>query len=560
MKNNIIKKITSVITLMMMVSCMFTSAYAASSSVDAYVDYAENNVVAKFSCNVPYVTDINFYLIDAKDKFTSRSDAYAAATVVEAVPGEVVECKINIGSGLEDKEYKVYAVAGGHLAGENYAYSGKFRIISETNRVSLLNEINSAAQSEIASKIYALKNELQLLESTLPSWKGEYLYAIKVDDYNGEFANLKDVQSAWKVADVLKEINDASAESIAQKTENNKNLLGVDTSNAYYKLYNEDVCDLLSKDTDSFSIVSFAKRFNRSIAVAAVHNVSADGLDKVFTTYSDVLGIKDYITRYKNISPSAFARRFDGFTAQNTTDVKDKFIAELEYLEGSEQPGTGSGGNIIGGNGTGNGNVSVSGGSSGGSSGGGFGGGVTPVIPQSKFADISSSHWAYADITALVDKGVLSGYADGTFKADASITREEFAKIVVVAFGLADNGNEFYGYSDVESDFWASSYIRIATVNGIINGTGNGNFGTGEKITRQDAAVMIMRAAKATGISFDGQGSKFNDGSEISDYAKEAVNALSGAGVINGFADGTFKPNDALTRAQTAKIVYSVIK
>ena len=260
--------------------------------------------------------------------------------------------------------------------------------------------------------------------------------------------------------------------------------------------------------------------------------------------------------RYKNISPSAFARRFDGFTAQNVTEIKDKFVSVLEYLEGSEQPGTGSGGNIIGGNGTGSGNVSVSGGSSGSSSGGGFSGGVTPVVPQSKFADVSSSHWAYADITALVDKGVLSGYADGTFKGDASITREEFAKIVVVAFGLTDNGNDFGGYSDVKSDFWANSYIKIASVNGI----GNGKFGTGEKITRQDAAVMIMRAAKATGIALNGQGSEFNDGSKISDYAKEAVNALSGAGVINGFADGTFKPNDALTRSQTAKIVYSVIK
>ena len=222
MKNNIIKKIISVVlTLMMMVSCMFTSVYAASPSVDVYVDYAENNIVAKFSCNVPYVTDINFYLIDADDKFTSRSDAYAAETVTEAVPGEVVECKINIGSGLEDKQYKIYAVAGGHLANDNYAYSTKFRIIDETNRAQLINEINNASQSEIASKVFALKGELQLAETTLPSWKGEYLYNIKVDDYNGEFANLKDVQDAWKVADVLKDINDASAQTVAQKIESN---------------------------------------------------------------------------------------------------------------------------------------------------------------------------------------------------------------------------------------------------------------------------------------------------------------------------------------------------
>jgi len=562
MKNsNVIKKIISVVLILMMfASCMFTSVYAASPSVDAYVDYAENNIVAKFSCNVPYVTDINFYLIDADAKFTSRSDAYATATVAEAVPGEVVECKINIGSGLEDKQYKIYAVAGGHLAKENYAYSGNFRIIDQTNRILLVNDINGASQSEITSKVFALKSELQLSESTIPSWKNEYLYTVKVDDYNGNFANLKDVQAAWDVADVLKDINDASAKDVAQKIENNKSLLGVDTKNEYYTLYNEDVCDLFSKDTDNYSIASFVIRFNKAIAVAAVNNVEADGLDTVFTTYSDVLGIKDYMTRYKNLSASAFARRFDGFTAQNTKEIKDKFVSVLEFLEGSEQPGTGSGGNIIGGNGTGSGNVSVSGGSSGGSSGGGFGGSVTPVIPQSRFADVSSSHWAYGDIIALVDKGVLSGYADGTFKADASITREEFAKIVVVAFGLKDNDNAFEGYKDVKSDFWANSYIKIATVNGIINGIGNGKFGAGEKITRQDAAVMIMRAAKATGISLDGQGSQFNDGSIISDYAKEAVNTLSGAGVINGFADGTFKPNDPLTRAQTAKIVYSVIK
>ena len=77
MKNsNIIKKIISVVlTLMMMVSCMFTSVYAASPLVYAYVDYAENNIVVKLDCNVPYETDINFYLIDADAIFTSRSDA-----------------------------------------------------------------------------------------------------------------------------------------------------------------------------------------------------------------------------------------------------------------------------------------------------------------------------------------------------------------------------------------------------------------------------------------------------------------------------------------------------
>ena len=75
-----------------------------------------------------------------------------------------------------------------------------------------------------------------------------------------------------------------------------------------------------------------------------------------------------------------------------------------------------------------------------------------------------------------------------------------------------------------------------------------------------EAAVMIWRAAKAKGISL-GEGSEgaFADQSKIAEYAKASVGALSGAKIINGFEDGSFRPDNSITRAETAKIVYSVI-
>ena len=104
--------------------------------------------------------------------------------------------------------------------------------------------------------------------------------------------------------------------------------------------------------------------------------------------------------------------------------------------------------------------------------------------------------------------------------------------------------------------FWRYNGV----VNGVVNGIGNNKFGVGQKISRQDAAVMIQRAAKAKGITLGGEGNlSFKDAKDIADYAKASVSELSNAKIINGFTDGTFKPNNSITRAETAKIVYSVI-
>ena len=84
-------------------------------------------------------------------------------------------------------------------------------------------------------------------------------------------------------------------------------------------------------------------------------------------------------------------------------------------------------------------------------------------------------------------------------------------------------------------------------------------FGTGNYITRQDMVVMIYNALKYRNVDMKTDGFKFDDDGQIADYAKDAVAALHNMGAINGVTDTTFEPTGLATRAQAAKIIYSVL-
>ncbi len=519
--------------------------------VTARVNYAAGQVEATFESDILYVTDVMFYLLDEDAAFSNIQNAKRVG-LAEAVPGEYAKCAISIGDDLSDGDYKIYAVAGG--SSEISAYSQGFRIMHSANASIALANVNGANAADIAQKVYnAFEDVFDFEETAVPVWKSNYLYEIRTDDYAGSFKTINDIDAAWKMADVLKVINDTPASGLADVIEQNKQLLNFDTTNIYYTAYQNSALALFDDMAHKYSAAEFEAAMNKSIAIAAVNGCEIEDLDEIFKAYSDALEINEYMERYAAVSKSDFARPFDNFTAQTTQQIKEKFVSVLQQLENADGESGGTtingGGGTGGGAGGGGGNIAVSGAASPGN---------TPG--NNSFTDVNTGHWAYSHIMALCNMGILNGYADGTFKCDASITREEFAKVVVAAFGLSDNGGAYSGYSDIAADHWASTFIKIATVNGVINGVGEGKFGAGERISRQDAAVMIGRAAKAKGIALDSQTAvSFADGASIASYASEAVNQLAAAKIINGFADGTFKPSHSITRAETAKIVYSVI-
>ncbi|CEK31316.1 N-acetylmuramoyl-L-alanine amidase [[Clostridium] sordellii] len=170
------------------------------------------------------------------------------------------------------------------------------------------------------------------------------------------------------------------------------------------------------------------------------------------------------------------------------------------------------------------------------------------IDSKTTFNDIDG-HWAKNAIIDFATKGYINGYGDGTFKPDNSITRAEFVKILNKAFGYTNVGTE--NFSDVNPSDWYYNDICIGVNAGYINGYEDNTFKPDKQITREEASKII-----ATALNLNGDGKlNFKDSSEISNWAKPYVDALSDNNIINGYEDNTFRPHNNMTRAENVTIL-----
>ena len=205
---------------------------------------------------------------------------------------------------------------------------------------------------------------------------------------------------------------------------------------------------------------------------------------------------------------------------------------------------------------------------SGGSSGGGAYSGatitpsvITPAqVSKDVYTDMTQAAWAKEAVEYMTEKGIISGLGDGTFCPNRNVTRAEFVKMLVNAFGFSGSTDKGALFDDVTPDKWYFDHVSVAFQNGIARGKGNAFFGADENITRQDMAVMLYNAASAKNLVAKVETkAEFADGEEIADYAREAVNTFSSAKVISGTGDGYFSPRTFATRAQAAQIIYNLL-
>lgn len=123
---------------------------------------------------------------------------------------------------------------------------------------------------------------------------------------------------------------------------------------------------------------------------------------------------------------------------------------------------------------------------------------VIPItVPGKTFPDISA-HDNQPAIEALAARGIINGITEAAFDPDATMTRAEFAAIVVRGLGLTPKASGVF--TDVPSNQWYAGYVGTANTYGIVNGTTAVTFGPGGTITRQEAAAMVARAAKLCGM------------------------------------------------------------
>ena len=175
-----------------------------------------------------------------------------------------------------------------------------------------------------------------------------------------------------------------------------------------------------------------------------------------------------------------------------------------------------------------------------------------------EYSDIDDAGWAKDYVISLSQRGIIAG-DNGNFYPNKPILREEFVKMLVKTFSFETLyvGSNF---SDVPTDSWYYEYVSAAHTNGIINGKDNNKFGAGEYITREDICVMLCRALEKYGVYMPkNETEAFTDDSNLSSYARENVYMMKKLGVIGGFPNGDFAPKKNSTRAETAKMLNTVI-
>jgi len=171
------------------------------------------------------------------------------------------------------------------------------------------------------------------------------------------------------------------------------------------------------------------------------------------------------------------------------------------------------------------------------------------LIPANTFAvaasDISG-HWAQVTIQSWMDKGLIKGYPDGTFKPDQNLTRAEFMTLANRAFGYS--AVVPITYTDVKAGSWYAPEVAKAKGAGYISGYPDGTMKPENPITREEVATIIARLQHLT--SDANAAGKYSDASSISSWSKGGVSAVTSAKIMQGYPDGSFKPQGLMTRAE----------
>lgn len=185
------------------------------------------------------------------------------------------------------------------------------------------------------------------------------------------------------------------------------------------------------------------------------------------------------------------------------------------------------------------------------------------AVKTSPFKDVNTDHWAYKHIINLYDKKIISGYSDGTYKPSDVITRAEAASIIFSSCKrlMSSNFNAFYTkkFKDVPKTHWAYDEVTVIHNMGIVSGYTDGKYKPNNKITRAEIAVMIRKMMDIISKPTIRWTKSFTDVEE-KHWAYTAINDLYNIGIISGKSSGKFAPKDLVTRAEVAVIVNSVFK
>lgn len=178
--------------------------------------------------------------------------------------------------------------------------------------------------------------------------------------------------------------------------------------------------------------------------------------------------------------------------------------------------------------------------------------------PSRSFADLVSGAWYHEAVDFVLERGLMSGYGDGFFGPDNRLSRAQFAQILYNQAGRPAGTGNGSPFTDVAPNAWCAPAAAWAAERGIAGGYGNGTFGPDDPITREQLAVMLWRYAGSP--TAPGGELSFMDAEYIGAHAREAICWAVESGVMSGKSGGVLDPKGFATRAQTAQMLRNFLE
>jgi hypothetical protein len=170
-----------------------------------------------------------------------------------------------------------------------------------------------------------------------------------------------------------------------------------------------------------------------------------------------------------------------------------------------------------------------------------------------RFSDVQPADYYFTPTNALLNSGAISGYDDCTFRPWANTTRAQLSKIVVLAYNLAPYIPPAPSFSDVPADSTFYRYVETAHHHRVISGYEDNTFRPGNDVTRGQLSKIVVLAKGWA--EYTPPTPTFSDVSTDDPFYRYIETAYA-HGIISGYADRTFRPNNSATRGQISKIVY----
>lgn len=172
---------------------------------------------------------------------------------------------------------------------------------------------------------------------------------------------------------------------------------------------------------------------------------------------------------------------------------------------------------------------------------------------ETSFKDLKSSHWAYSNIQSLCEKGIVKGYPDGTFKPSGTVTYGEFIKMVAVTLDGGGDIEQGYGAN------WAVPYYEFLLEKGIYTEGQISKSNLGKNIPRSHMALIAANIVTDTpNLSSTEISGRISDINTCGEYKDSVIKSV-GTGIITGYEDYTFRPNNTLTRAEASTVIMRLI-